>query len=87
MIQGGIRVTDPSHYPWFAFLKIALPDVEMIIYDPETFTYRYFQSYVRVKMWGKPHQIQILLVSDIVISGVHIPQAHFDSDLIYFSIL
>ena len=44
MIQGGIKVTDPTHYPWFAFLTSGLPDIEWIIVDPETGKGRYYES-------------------------------------------
>ena len=50
MIRGGIKVTDPTHYPWFAFLRIGLPDIEWIIVDPKTGTGRYYESKICLKI-------------------------------------
>ena len=38
LIHGGAMVTDPLHYPWFAFIKIGMPDIQWRIYDPKTGT-------------------------------------------------
>ena len=36
LMHGGIKITDVRHFPWFAFIKAALPDIMWEVFDPKT---------------------------------------------------